>query len=66
MEALGSFGWFLLTNVLIIMLIAFIFYGVRSFFVKQKNDNSDLSKEYKNIEQKLDRIIELLEKEKKE
>lgn len=61
MEAFGSFGWFLLINILIIMLIAFIFYWVRSYF---KNDSGN-GRENKNIEQKLDRIIELLEKEKR-
>nr|WP_304217162.1 DUF4083 family protein [Fredinandcohnia onubensis] len=73
MEQIGSFGWFLLMNILIIMVIAFIFYGVRSFFIKPKNDDNDYHDfGYKeknnliNIEQKLDRIIELLEKEKKD
>lgn len=71
MEAIGSFGWFLLINILIIIVIAFIFYGVRSFFIKPKNDDNNYRdygyhNENKNIEQKLDRIIELLKKEKKE
>jgi hypothetical protein len=74
MEAIGSLGWLLLTNILIIMVIAFIFYGVRSFFIKPKNDDNDYraygyhkyNKNIENIEQKLDRIIELLEKERKE
>ncbi|WP_077617527.1 DUF4083 family protein [Bacillus sinesaloumensis] len=74
MEAIGSFGWFLLMNILIIMVIAFIFYGVRSFFIKPNNDDNDdrdfrdtkENNNLKEIEQKLDRIIELLEKEKKD
>lgn len=74
MEQIGSFGWFLLMNILIIMVIAFIFYGVRSFFIKPKNDDNNYQDfgYYKekniliNIEQKLDRIIQLLEKERKD
>ncbi|SET51310.1 hypothetical protein SAMN05421676_105149 [Salinibacillus kushneri] len=75
METLGSFGWMLLINIVFIMLIAFIFYGVRSFFIKPKNDGyyhyykrnksgENYDKELKNLNQKLDKIIELLEKEK--
>ncbi|MBM7661104.1 hypothetical protein JOC85_001876 [Bacillus mesophilus] len=61
MEALGSLGWFLLQFILIIGLISFIFFGVGSFFSKPK-----FNKQNENIEQKLDRIIELLEKERKD
>lgn len=61
MEALGSLGWFLLLFIIIIGLISFVFFGVGSYFSKPYNN-----KRNEMIEQKLDKIIELLEKDKKE
>ncbi|QDP41127.1 DUF4083 family protein [Radiobacillus deserti] len=61
MEMISSFGWFLLFFMLIVALIAFIFYGVGSFFVRPPKVNY-YQHDSNRIEEKLDRIIELLEK----
>ncbi|UOQ50092.1 DUF4083 domain-containing protein [Gracilibacillus caseinilyticus] len=64
-QVLGSMGWLILIVMIVICLIAFIFHSVGTFFKDNGDGNgyTPTGKE-KNIEQKLDRIIELLEKEK--
>ncbi|WP_246943603.1 DUF4083 family protein [Bacillus pinisoli] len=61
MEALGNMGWMILHYIVIIMGIAFIFYSVGSFFSKPQREARHDAKRMEDIEQKLDRIIELLE-----
>ncbi|UOQ87240.1 DUF4083 family protein [Gracilibacillus salinarum] len=64
-QALGSMGWLLLIFMIVICLIAFIFHSVGTFFKDNGGDNTYTpTRKERNIEQKLDRIIELLEKEK--
>lgn len=55
---IGDLLFQLLFIIFLIGLVAAVFYFVRSLVIKKPDDQ-------KNIEQKLDRIIELLEKENK-
>jgi hypothetical protein len=55
---IGDLAFQLIFFILLIGIIAAVFYAVRSLVIR-KPDNS------RSIEQKLDRIIELLEKENK-
>lgn len=56
---IGDLLFQLLFIIFLIGLVAAVFYFVRSLVIKKPDDQ-------KNIEQKLDRIIELLEKENKD
>ena len=56
---IGDLLFQFITFLLLIGIVAAVFYSVRSIIIKQPDNQ-------KNIEQKLDRIIELLEKENKD
>lgn len=57
---IGDLVFQLISFILVIGLVSAVFYAVRSLVMKNNPDNS------KSIEQKLDRIIELLEKNNKD
>ncbi len=57
---IGDLVFQLISFILVIGLVSAVFYAVRSLVMKNNLDNS------KSIEQKLDRIIELLEKNNKD
>lgn len=56
---IGDLLFQLISFILMIGIVAAVFYAVRSLVIKQPNNQ-------KSMEQKLDRIIELLEKENKD
>jgi prolipoprotein diacylglyceryltransferase len=56
---MGDLLFQVISFILMIGIVAAVFYAVRSLVIKEPNNQ-------KSIEQKLDRIIELLEKDNKE
>lgn len=56
---IGDLLFQLISFILMIGIVAAVFYAVRSLVIKEPNNQ-------KSMEQKLDRIIELLEKDNKE
>ncbi|WP_077619509.1 hypothetical protein [Bacillus sinesaloumensis] len=69
MREIGDIVFLLLANIIFIAFIASIFWAVRSFFVSRTKestvDSSYLERRIDLLEQKLDKIIDLLEQGKK-
>lgn len=65
MNEIGEIGFLLLANLLFFGFLASIFWAIRSFFVNPskstKVNSSNLEQRIEIIDQKLDKIIKLLE-----
>ncbi|WP_449536489.1 DUF4083 family protein [Ferdinandcohnia sp. Marseille-Q9671] len=65
MSEFSGVGFLLLANILVIGFVASIFWAVRIYFVKSSREpksHKELEERIDQLEQKLDKIIELLEK----